>query len=184
MTSPAAVPPRARGARRGFSFIEVLVALGLFLVIAVGILPVFTRAIRSNQASNEASRVSNHARSRMEVFMQVGFNSPDMTLDAGNEKEIDEYYSYKDDKWVMGDTPPATDQPVWRRTAKVRQYHISALLTAINGDGVLNPDDTLPAGSDPSNVHFKRITMEVESGEEGSVFGPARDIELEVFRSQ
>ena len=59
---------RAVGAEAGFSLLEVLIAAVLMLVIAVGVLPLFTRAMTASLSGNDSSQASNFGRSRLECM--------------------------------------------------------------------------------------------------------------------
>ena len=127
--------------QRGFSLIEVLVASTILLVVAVGILPLFASSIKSNQSGNDSTQVANFARERLERFIELPFNSTDMTIDAGSEKTFTEYFSLADRIWVAG-AAPADDPALWTRTTVVRQYPVEAL-----EDGQLDPaSEALAAG--------------------------------------
>lgn len=170
-----------RGRRRatGFSLLEVLVSVVLLLTIFVGILPLFTRSMVSNQVGNESSRISNFGRTQMETLVQFDFNDPVLTVDTGSFKEIPEHYSYAKQEWVAGHTPDSGDTALWLRTLTIRQFHISAL-----ADGDLEASEALPAGSLPEYINLKQITVELENQGGNSVARPRQDMTVHLFRSQ
>jgi Tfp pilus assembly protein PilV len=53
---------------RGLSIVEVLIASALLLIIALGILPLFSRSIISNRQGLDSTEVSNMARTQMEEY--------------------------------------------------------------------------------------------------------------------
>lgn len=166
----------------GFSLIEVLVAAVIFLIIALGVLPFFTIAIRDNRSGAESTELANMARSRLEKFSQLPFDAPDLTLEAGTSaKTISDYYSFADKEWrsCSSPCPPTEDAGAWLRTTTVRQYSIGAL-----DDGVLEPatealDDTAPAGA----VHLKEIVVQIRGVRLNSLYGPAKRLTLRTIKS-
>ena len=131
------VPTRAFcSSRRGFSLIEVMIASVLLLIVALGVLPLFTRSIVNNVAGGEYSEVSNLARSRAEQFRRLPFTSAEMTIDPGNDERLfEDYYSHETSEWIDGAPPDDdSDTVLWERTTIVRQYGVAALRDG-EGDG-------------------------------------------------
>jgi hypothetical protein len=146
---------------QGLSLIEVMFASLLFLAVALGVVPMFTQSMVSNSSGNDSTKAANFARARAEELTQYEFNHPDLTIDAGSEKTVEEYYG-TDSQWHLypipnGDTPP------WSRRTIVRQYNVDAL-----DDDRVEMAEALAAGSDPTFIHLKEIQVTVEQG--GSVF--------------
>ena len=140
---------------RGFSVVEVLIAAAIFLIIALGILPLFAQAIRNNMSGRDATDVSNLGKSHVEELLQVPFDA--LVVPAtGTVGETKEFYSQLDKKWKSG-TPPADDPALWLRTTRVRQYSMSDLLD----DGVAN--NPLAGNTPVSQINFKEIEVEVRS---------------------
>jgi Tfp pilus assembly protein PilV len=158
------------GAPGGFTIIEVLVAAVLLLMIAVGILPMFTRSIVSNAEGFDHSQVANFARGRAEEFFQLPFNSPELTLLVGVDRVFDEYYSQNTRSWVDG-AVPVGDNALWTRTTTIRQFSVTDLTAPLA--------DTAP----PANVHLKEITVTVQSTRSGPL-GVGKAITVRHFKSQ
>lgn len=172
-------PRLPRRGANGFSLIEVMISAAFLLVIALGILPLFTRSLINNQSGASSTTVSNFARSRLEDFNQRPWDSDDLTVDAGSEKVFTQYYSENDAVW-KGGVPPATDNALWTRVTTVRDYNNSAL-----DDGVLDPTEALPAGSAVEAIHFKEIVVRVQQGAgTGNLFGPAKSLTLRTLKAQ
>lgn len=166
---------RSPSGSAGFSLIEVLIAGLLLLGIALGVLPLFTSSMVNNTSGSESTKVANMARSRLEQLYQLPFSSPEMTITAGTENALDQYYSIYDDMWKDGIAPvDGSDPAAWTRTATVRQYAVSAL-----DDEVLDPAEALPAGTDPSLVHLKEIEIIVQGLRQSTVLGPTKQITLQ-----
>lgn len=170
---------RRRAVRRteaGFSFIEVVIAGLLMLMIAISVLPLFTEAASSNETGREYTEVSNMARSKAEELMQLPFNSAPLTISGNTELVTDEHYSKLNKRWMPGTTPAtAGDVALWLRRTTVRQYAVSDL------DRLVNP---LPAGTPPEGIHVKGIEVEVRGATVGSLFGPSKSITVRMLKSQ
>jgi type II secretory pathway pseudopilin PulG len=139
----------------GFSVVEVLIASLIFLVIAVGILPLFAASTRNNADGREATEVSNFSRSAVEDLMQATFSDARLTVPSGSTVlTTNQYYSKATQTWITG-TPSTADPALWMRRIKVRQYNINDYMT----DGTLN--NPLPGSADLGQVHIKEIEVEV-----------------------
>lgn len=144
-----------RRAERGFSVVEVLIATLIFLIIAVGILPLFAASTRNNMEGREATEVSNFGRSVLEDLLHVDFNDARLTVPGGQTAlTTQEYFSQKDQVWKAG-TGTLADPPAWRRTTIVRQF----------GYPDLEDDDTfdepLPGNTPSGLVHIKEVEVQV-----------------------
>ena len=140
---------------RGFSVVEVLIATLIFLIIAVGILPLFASSARNNLDGREATEVSNYGRSTLEDLMQADFNHARLTVPVGSTAlTTEEYFSRKDETWKAG-TGSSADPALWRRRTIVRQYGYNDLL---DDDEF---DTPLPGGAPVGDVHIKEIEVQV-----------------------
>jgi len=139
----------------GFSVVEVLIASLIFLVIAVGILPLFAASTRNNADGREATEVSNFSRSAVEDLLQAPFNDARLTVPtSGTVLTKTEYYSKATQTWVTG-TASSADPALWQRRTRVRQYNVKDFML----DGILN--NPLPGTADLGQVHIKEIEVEV-----------------------
>lgn len=168
-------------ASHGFSVVEVLIASTIFLLIALGVMPLFTQSIKNNLSGREATEVSNHSRSKIEELLQAPFAGPDMTVPTtGNFGETKEYWSDAEKKWKPGDPPGGTweaEKPVWLRTTRIRQYAISDL----KDNNVL--DNPLPGSAANGQVHLKEIEIEVESLREDGPVGGGKSLKVRMLRA-
>lgn len=146
---------RQRHAQRGFSVVEVLIATLIFLIIAVGILPLFAASTKNNMDGREATETSNFGRSAVEDLLQAQFNDPRLTIPAAaNVSTVEQYFSQKDQVWKTG-TGSSADPALWRRQVRVRQFNINDLAD----DGIF--DDPLIGSTDPGQVHLKEVEVQV-----------------------
>lgn len=185
-TRSQATPRRAAD---GFSLIEVLIASAIFLIIAVGILPLFVRAILNNSRGNDATQVTNNTRGELEAISQLPFNN-DQISPVGGATSAQIIQS-----WTDGDSPDigAADQrwwpgaPTdkgtirWTRTATVRQYGVADLIN----DGRLDPDsEAKPGNADPATVQLKEIVVEVQSSRTTSAaLGPSPELIIRLIKA-
>jgi hypothetical protein len=142
----------------GMTLLEVMMASLLFLAVSLGVIPMFTQSLVSNTSGNDSTKAANFARARAEELMQLPFNHRDLTVEAGSAKTLEEYCSSNDPVWHPFPVPNGL-QPAWTRSTIVRQYNVDAL-----ADNVVDIDEALPAGTDPSFVHLKEIAVAVEQG--------------------
>lgn len=162
-----------RPGQRGFSVVEVLIAAAIFLIIAVGVLPLFVQSMRNNVAGRDATDISHVGKSRVEELLQVPYNS--LEIPAGSTESVTEdYWSRTTKTWQTG--TPAVADAVWLRTTRVRQFGLSDL----TGDGLANVplDGSTPTGQ----VHFKEIVVEIRSAN-ANVLSSGKSLTLRMLRA-
>ena len=188
------VPPLVCG-QRGLTLVEVLIALLLVLVVALGIAQLFHRSIVSTYAGRESSQVTNLARSTAEEVMQAGFNSTLLTLDGGTEEEViqvwiptaqpssdpDDPFTSTEGRWVDEADAPADAEIRWRRTVRLRQYSISDLLRDAANDQEL--DQPLDASTPLNFVHLKEVEVELEPTRAADALGAPKTIFLRTLKA-
>ncbi len=75
--------PAERHGAAGFSIIEALIASAILLIIALGLLPLFSRSISDNVSGNDATQATNGSRTQIEEMLLVPFSNDRMTIPAG-----------------------------------------------------------------------------------------------------
>jgi len=168
------VAARARG-EKGFSLIEVLIAAGIFLIVALGIVPFFTQAIVNNRAGADYTQSTNFAKSELERLFSLPMSSPDLQVTVGTSAVTVAYYSKATQTWV--NPLPSGDVALWTRTVTIRQYGLNGLLTG----GA--PGDALAAGTPTAFVHARQIQVNVQSGRAGGPLGGGKQVTLSVFKT-
>ncbi len=168
-----------RGAA-GYSLIELLVAAAIFLILMIGVLPLFTTSIRTNLAGREATDTSNYGRSRIEQLFQLQFSKPELRVpDGAEELEVQEHWSEKDKGWKPGTAPAAGDKALWTRATFVRQYSV----TDLNDDGIF--DEPLDGGTAAGQVHIKELEVLVRSNRsETGPFGNIWQTRLRMLKAK
>lgn len=159
----------ARSAERGFSLVEALIATGILLLIAIGIIPLFATSILNNSRGADSTTATNHTRSQVEDMLQLPFNAASLTIGGvATQTETDEW-------WVPGDTGmlndttegwkstlPTTGFVPWTRQTVVTQYSVSAV-----DNGILQTGAAENGSTPANNVHLKMVQVEVDSGKKG-----------------
>lgn len=79
-----------RRAQEGMSLIELLVASAILMIVFIGILPLFTRAIVSNQRGAESSRMASFLNTSIETINQTAINYDTFNTAFLTAAEIDE----------------------------------------------------------------------------------------------
>lgn len=165
--TPSHVPRRGEA---GFSLVEALVATGILLMIAIGVIPLFASSILNNTRGSDSTLSTNYSRTQVENLLQLPFNSPSLTVPAAaSQAETDEWWApgatgaINDSAEGWRDaalTPkPAGMVSPWSRKTTVAQFSVSAL-----ADGRLDPKTEAEDGSTPANnVHLKVVAVEVDS---------------------
>jgi hypothetical protein len=124
-------------------------------------------------AGRDATDVSNLGKSRVEELLKVPFDS--LVVPVGQTVGVtEEYWSLSTKAWVAGTT--TTNDAVWLRTTRIRQYSISDLLD----NGVA--DTPLPGGTPTGQIHFKQIEVEVRSANQ-NVLGSGKSLILRMLRA-
>jgi prepilin-type N-terminal cleavage/methylation domain-containing protein len=171
-------PSNAPANERGFSLLEVMIASAVFLIVAIGLLPLFARSISNNLGGREATDVANLGRSQVEELFQLTFNHPSLTVPSGQTVlTTTAYFSKKDSVWKTG-TATATDPASWTRTTRVRQYSISDLLIDKTFNTPLN------GSAPPGQVHIKEIEVEVTPSRNNLQLGPVKQLTLRMLKAE
>lgn len=154
----------------GFSIVEVMVAGVILAVIALGLIPLYSRSIRSNVEGFDYTQVSNFAKSRAEEYLQYPFGSAPLDVPDGSEElEVQDFYSAEKREWVT-ELPEDPDAALFERTTTIRQFRAAALDQPLDGSELA---DVL------------EITVRVEGTRVGgAMLGPGKTIAIRVLKSQ
>ena len=181
-------PPHRRAA--GFSLVEAIIASLILLVVALGILPLFTRAMASNFAGAESTSLANMTTERAEELYQLPFDHDLLTVPVGSTERVtvevwtaplptdssssSDLHGY----WREANPDDITNALVeWTRRTRIRQFNINDLLT--------NAPTPLDGGTPAGSVHVKEIDVEVASGRsDGIALGPNRALRVRLFKAQ
>jgi Tfp pilus assembly protein PilV len=161
----------------GFSLIETIIASLILMVIALGVLPLFSRAMASNLSGSESTSLANMASTRAEELYQLDFDHDLLTVPAGATELVrDEVWTEEHKAWIGGDEL-STELVRWTRQTRVRQFNVNDLL----GDSPTPLDGSVSDGS----VQVKEIEVEVRTGRQGGVaLGPAKSLRVRLLKAQ
>jgi hypothetical protein len=169
--------------------IEVMVGAAILLLVTIGILPLFTRAMIDNTAGADYTKVSNFAKSQAEDFIREPFTqgcpgSPPgcipniLTAPDTTSHQIQEYLDPTAGTWKPW--PPDNKPPVgtqWQRTTTVRYYAVGD----IDDDQLFNTPLDINTG--PEFVHLKESTITVQNISPATGFGLRRQTTLRILKA-
>ena len=73
------------GPEAGFSLIEALIATGILLMIAIGIIPLFASSILNNTRGADSTTATNFSRSQLESLERlISLATPAVAVPAGS----------------------------------------------------------------------------------------------------
>ncbi len=174
----------------GFSLLEVLVGFFILLLVVMGLLPLFTRAVVANISGKEATVVTNIGTTQLENLVQLSFNNFGTSIPIGNNVNQTIDYWGRDDDADPGteDWAPSQEFATWRRTTEVRQFGVGSGVDT-NLDGVPDAlpgleddnydgyfDSELAGGTTPNAIHLKEVRVLIES--QRTPFGAGEPTEL------
>lgn len=152
----------------GFSLVEVLVAALLLLFIALGLVPLFTRAMIDNASGRDSTTATNIDRTQIETLAALPFDSTRMLVTNGQEfLETNESFSRGDPKidndiaeaWAVG-IPSNLATVRWTRRTRIRQYQWTDVKKGVFG----TPRN---GGTNASFVQIKDIEVAVQGANRG-----------------
>jgi hypothetical protein len=178
--------------------VEVLVASVLLLFIALGLVPLFSRAIANNATGSDFSQATNGNRSRVEETVQIPFNSSILNLPTGKmEVEAHDFWASgypgkvgdsSEGWWTTSDGEPPTDKGnvLWERRVVTHQYNMNSFSKT---DFALTEDEREPgvAEREPGVpeyspfIHLKEIEVVLES-DRSDVLGGGRRVAFRVLK--
>ncbi len=174
-SSPAPHDRRSSTAA-GFSIIEGLIAALLLLVVTLGILPLFSRAMNNNVKGNDSTRQSNGATDAFETDLALPFNGGDTTIPAGSTSVvvtdtlalkkiaspsggIDQALSTR---WELPAALGSDDVPVMNRQRTLRQFTFDDFTDNFAFDTPLD------GGFQPGFVIFKVVDISLQDATGGA----------------
>lgn len=160
-------PVRGRSAEAGFSMIEALIAAAILLIISIGMIPMFTQSLLNNAAGSDHMQASMYAKDELEDRQDAAFFSSDLLVPgAAVEFVTTDYWlpgtaAVGDESWAT--TVAAGSRNRWTRTTRVMQYSIGSL-----DDGFLLDTERRPGSTQATQIHFKVIEVQLDSGKQAT----------------
>ena len=175
----AAVAARAAG----FTLIEVLIAMALLASALIAVVPLFTKAMANNLEGSRLSEVTSRSRTHLEALYSLPFNAPQLTVPAGETELLTrELFSRGQERWFDEGSFPASEQPLYTRTTRVRQFNSSSVS---NIDRLFEAAEALDGAAPASLVHLKQIEVRVNTGRPSTlnILGARKTITLRLLKS-
>ena len=174
-----------RGPQAGFSLIEALIATGILLMIAVGIIPLFATSILNNTRGSDSMSATNYGRSQIETLEGMFLKqTPAVSVAAGQKQLVTSEYwtpgagnqiNDAAEGWHAGTAPSGT-LATWTRQTTVTEYPLNAL-----DDGILDPATEAQDGS--ATPMFTMIQVDLNSGKLGGILGNGERITMRMVRA-
>lgn len=181
MTTSAMASPLSKhrfAAERGFSVVEGLIAAALLLIVTIGVLPMFTRAIINNSQGRQASEVSNRARNTLEELAQLPYDDLAVTIPDGSDSLVTtHYWNSITEQWEL--TAPASGNLLYTRTTTVRYFDVSALDTGATGLPEFERSEAIAA---PAAPDLKEIEVVISNPDQLGLLGPGKSITLRYYK--
>jgi hypothetical protein len=151
-------PPERRASEAGLTVVEGVVAAALLLLIAIGVLPFFTRAMANNLQGNYMTQMNNAGVDQSERLLSLPFNNIDMSVPAGQTSFVTTaQFDHTTQQWSTTLPLPSGHRADMIRTVTIQQYKLQDLLD----DGVA---DTPLDGTTPINeVNLKTIQIRAQN---------------------
>jgi type II secretory pathway pseudopilin PulG len=167
---------RTRRSESGLSLVEALIAVALIGLVAVGIVPMFTRAMSDNLAGADYTRVTNFAKTKEEDFSRLPFNQATIQPAIGQTDLMStEYMDPSTLQWST--TAPTTLLNYWTRNTDISQYGINDT----DDDQMFN--SKLAGGSSPLMVHIMQAQVQVQSSSQLSPAGVRRTTTIRYLKA-
>ena len=189
--APGTPEPPRRAA--GFTLIEALIAAAVLGFIAIGILPLFLRAMVNNKQGSDSTVVTTFSKTNLESLDAIPFDGTAVTIPPGSTSlVVVDWYAQQsattvggtNGKWIVTCTgtiascastaaPKNQGLVLWKRTTTVQQYNINDLSFTSPEDGSTSADF----------VHLKRIQVVVQRPLPGMSLTAGKAISLQLLRA-
>jgi len=192
-TPPTREAPKTPRRAAGFTLIEALIAAAILGFIAIGVLPLFLRAMVNNKQGSDSTVVTTFSKTNLEALDAIPFDGTAVTIPPGSTSlVVVDWYAQQsalkvggtNGKWIVtctgttascAATPPPTGQGLvlWKRTTTVQQYSVTDLTFSSPEDGSTSSDF----------VHLKRIQVVVQRPLPGMSPTAGKAISLQLLRA-
>lgn len=157
-----------RHARRAFNLVEMIITSLLVGVIAIGVIPLFTRAISNNIYGADASQLASFLRSGTERVQQVSANDGVLLADNNAGDPLDpgglnpKNTQTDPNDWIFSDNTTIRSVPVY--------YDSGARDSTTKADKVLGDESWKPDGVNPTGIFLWRQRREIREYSVADVF--------------
>jgi type II secretory pathway pseudopilin PulG len=141
--------------------IEALIATAIIGGVAVGVIPLFTRAMSDNMAGSDYTRVSNYSRSEEEDFAREPFANYATAVPTGQTQgSVVQYIDPTSKQWVTVANlaaVPKNPNIVWTRTITYAVYNANDM----DDDQLYN--EPVVGGASPTEIQVVQATVQVQA---------------------
>ncbi len=147
---------------RGFSLLEVVIAMAILAIALLSISAIHTRGLTAGARASVQHRLTLMAVSRMEELWALPFDSSRLEVPMGEEELISvEWWLGVERGWVAEEALAGSDltedtHPIYSLETRVTQYSVDALAA---DDPILDLAERLPGGTARARVHLKEIRV-------------------------
>jgi Tfp pilus assembly protein PilV len=181
-----------RRSEPGFSLLEALLSAAILMIVALGLIPLFSNSISNNTTGGETSQATTFTKSQLEQLQELPFNNSSLTIAAGSPDLVTGSYFTRDARtdpnatvalddpaktWQSTAPSSTTRQLTWTRTTRVSQYDLGAL-----DDGVLADAEKLDS-SQSAQSRFKLIEVQLDSAKNGRALGLGQHLTFRLLKS-
>jgi prepilin-type N-terminal cleavage/methylation domain-containing protein len=185
LASTAATPPPGNrslpAGQRGFSMIEALIAAAIIGFVAIGVIPLFARAMSDNMAGSDYTRVSNYSKSEEEDFYREPFANYSTAVASGQtSSQIVQYIDPVSKQWFTVASLAAVPQNSkiqWTRTITYTQYDAKDM----DDDQLF--DNPLPGGTAATSVQVIQAMVQVQAIAQTGIGGGHRSTTIRFLKA-
>lgn len=165
----------------GFSMVEALVAAAILLIIAIGMIPLFSRAILNNSRGNDYTQATTHGEGDLEEAVETPLLSNRLAVTGGSRRQNVDFLLTRgfkaplrpvtDVDWVTSVSGP---NPVaWTRTTQTRQFAYWAIIPDPGQTiGELKDSEVILGPADTSQWQIMEVSAWLDSGK--NISGPGK----------
>jgi type II secretory pathway pseudopilin PulG len=162
----------SRRAERGFSMVEGLIAAAIIGFVAIGVIPLFTRAMSDNLAGADYTRVTNYAKTEMEDFTRQPFaNFTNSVPNGKTSGQLVEYLDPVSSQWTTNLSTSLGQEYHWVRTTTYSQYDVADLGNPLTG------------GTAGNSIQLMMVTINVQGSSQFSAAGGRRSTTVRFLKS-
>ncbi len=166
---------------KGFSLLEVLVAMTIVAIAMIGILALYGRSLLDAARAAEMDAVTALATEYLEELALLPLDAESLSVPRGeDERRAELGWLQSQERWLPRSNLPEGYQPRYWLEIRVRQFSVDALY---QGAPELEEDERLTEGEAPVRSHLKEIRVRVRAGVAGIGKGPRRSITLRLLRA-
>lgn len=172
------LPPAFGSTRKAFSLIEVSISLALMMMIALSVLPMFTRSIAAANNGREKTEVMTFLHIADEL-LTLPLGKGELTPATGSTtRQLDHFWCQGDEELVADldegwfTDPDGKGLVLWDRRTSTRQFSVRALDANLDGLSELLDDEAIPGGDRPENVHWTITDVMLDGRREAGPLGP------------